>query len=48
MAINLGKKFESVFREDWEKSFPNGFLYRLPDQMSGFAGSCASNPCDFI
>lgn len=46
MAVNRGKEFENVFRKDWQKSFPNTFLMRLPDQTSGFYGS--KNPCDFI
>ena len=43
----LGKAFESEFRKDWKKSFPNTFLYRLPDQVSGYKTS-SQNPCDFI
>lgn len=46
MPVNRGKEFENVFRKDWQKSFPNTFLMRLPDQTSGFYGS--KNPCDFI
>ena len=47
MAINSGKAFESEFREDWKKAFPNSFLYRLPDQQSYYKGA-SINPCDFI
>lgn len=47
MANNIGKKFESKFAECWRKSFPNTFLYRIPDQQSQYYGSSA-NPCDFI
>lgn len=48
MAESLGKKFEAVFKADWKACFPGSFIYRLPDQMSGFAGGGSSNPCDFI
>ena len=48
MAESLGKKFENSFKADWMKCFPEGFIYRLPDQMSGFAGGGGSNPCDFF
>lgn len=48
MAESLGKKFETVFKADWKRCFPNSFIYRLPDQMSGFAGAGSSNPCDFL
>ena len=43
---DLGKKWESRFKEDWISSVPNSFIYRLNDQMSGFQGS--SNISDFI
>lgn len=46
MGENKGKKFEARFREDWLKSFPKSFCYRLPDQISYYHNS--SNPCDFI
>lgn len=46
MANNRGKAFEQVFRENWKKSFPGTFLYRFPDQLSGYLGS--HNPSDFI
>lgn len=41
-----GKSFEEKFKEDWKKSFPDSFILRLPDQMSGYNSS--SNLCDFI
>lgn len=47
MPLNLGKQFEQVFKEDWKRSFPNSFLYRLPDQQSRYHGA-SQNPCDFI
>ena len=45
MAIS-GKQFENRFKLEWEKSFPNSFILRLPDQMSGYKYS--NNICDFI
>lgn len=45
--ISRGKQFESKFKEDWLKSFPDGFLYRLPDQMSGYKAT-SKNLSDFI
>ena len=47
MAINRGKAFETKFKEDWAKAFPKTFVYRIPDQMSGYKQQ-SSNPCDFI
>lgn len=47
MKTDIGKKFEEVFKLDWKKSFPNTFIYRLPDQMSGFSQT-SGNPCDFL
>ena len=47
MAKNYGKEFEQKFKEDWLKSFPDGFLCRLPDQMSGYK-TTSKNLCDFI
>ena len=47
MADNLGKKFEQKFRECWLSTFPNSFIYRLQDQMSGYK-VISRNPCDFI
>ncbi len=41
-----GKQFENRFKLEWEKSFPNSFILRLPDQMSGYKYS--NNICDFI
>lgn len=45
--VNYGKKFEQVFKSDWKKSFPDGFIYRLNDQLSGYKVTSA-NVCDFI
>lgn len=47
MAVNYGKKFEKIFEQDWRNSFPDSFIYRLPDQQSGYYGS-STNPCDYI
>lgn len=47
MADSLGKKFEQKFALDWRKSFPNTFLYRLKDQMTGYKVT-SQNPCDFL
>ena len=43
---NRGKQFEEKFYTQWKKCFPNKFIYRLKDDMSGYYGS--SNPCDFL
>lgn len=47
MAVNFGKKFESKFLADWKKSFPNTFIYRLPDQVTGYKVT-SQNPADFL
>lgn len=44
---NLGKAFENKFKDDWKACFPQSFIYRLPDQMSGYRGS-SQNLCDFV
>lgn len=46
MAINRGKKFESVVREAFER-VPNVSIDRLHDQTTGYKQSSA-NICDFI
>ena len=46
-SSNYAKKFEQIFKQDWKKSFPDGFVYRLNDQMSGYKTTSA-NVCDFI
>ena len=48
MDSNIGKKFEDRFRKDYKECFPGTFIYRLPDQQSGYAGGGSQNPCDFI
>lgn len=47
MAVNRGKKFEAKVKDDWKKCFPKSFIYRLPDQISGYL-TTSQNPCDFI
>ena len=47
MAHDFGKAFETQFREDWKRTFPDSSLYRLPDQQSYYKGA-STNPCDFI
>ena len=46
MAQNQGKLFEKKFKEDWKKSFPEGTIDRLLDNMSGYLN--ISNISDFI
>ena len=46
MPVNRGKQFELKVREDLVRSFPKGYIYRLPDQMSYYKGS--GNPCDIL
>ena len=45
MPQNYGKAFENQFRQDIRRL--GMFIYRLPDQMSGYAGY-SKNPCDFF
>lgn len=47
MGMNKGKIFEDKFRENWSKCFPNTFVFRLVDQVSGFK-TTSQNPCDFL
>lgn len=47
MAINKGKAWEDKFRQDWRKCFPNTFIFRLKDQMTGYKET-SGNPCDFL
>lgn len=44
---NYGKQFEMKFKQDWMKCFPDSFLLRLNDQVSGYKFT-SSNICDFI
>ena len=46
MANNYGKKFEETFKEDWIRSFPDGTIDRIYDQMSGYRS--ISGISDFI
>jgi len=49
MAEDFGKKWENQFKLGWIASFPegSGWIYRLPDQMSGYRNT-SGNPCDFF
>lgn len=44
---DMGKKWEAQFRSGWLKSFPASFIYRLPDQVTGYK-TTSQNPCDFL
>ncbi len=46
MAISRGKQFESKLRNDFQK-VSGSFIYRLPDQVSGYKTTSA-NVSDFI
>lgn len=46
MLSNYGKKFEGQLRQDLSK-IDGAFVYRLPDQQSGYVGT-SQNPCDFL
>ena len=35
---DIGKKFESRFKQDYQRCCPDTLIYRLPDQQSGYAG----------
>ena len=47
MAISKGKAWEDKFKQDWRKCFPNTFVFRLKDQMTGYKET-SGNPCDFL
>ena len=47
MALNKGKKFESIFENAWIKLFGSNSIFRLADQMSGYKIT-SQNPCDYI
>ena len=46
MSRDFGKAFESKFKEDFKKTFPNGSLDRIYDSVSGYKS--ISNIDDFI
>lgn len=46
MSRDFGKAFESKFKEDFKKTFPNGSLDRIYDSVSGYKS--ISNIADFI
>lgn len=45
--MNLGKSFEEKFKQDWVKTFPDSFIMRLYDQVSGYK-TVSRNISDFI
>ena len=47
MAQNKGKAWEEKFKQDWKKTFPGTFIFRLKDQMTGYKET-SGNPCDFL
>jgi len=47
VGINKGKIFEDSFKENWKRCFPNTFVFRLVDQVSGFK-TTSRNPADFL
>lgn len=46
MPVSQGKQFESILKTDFS-SLPGSFIYRLPDQMTGYRVT-SRNPSDFI
>lgn len=46
MSKNLGKAFELKFKQDFEKSLPDGTIDRIYDTTNGY--KTVSNICDFI
>ena len=44
---DLGKKWEVTFEQSWKDAFPEGFIFRLKDQMTGYLET-SQNPCDYI
>lgn len=44
---DIGKQFEARFATDYKRCFPDSFLFRLHDQMTGYKET-SQNPCDFI
>ena len=47
MVQNKGKAWEEKFKQDWKKTFPGTFIFRLKDQMTGYKET-SGNPCDFL
>lgn len=44
---NYGKDWETHFRRDFSRTFPNEFIMRLKDDVSHYKSS-SRNPCDFL
>lgn len=47
MGLNKGKIFETMFKDQWKKCFPETLIFRLKDQVSGFKET-SQNPCDYL
>ena len=47
MGISKGKPFEKKFEENWKQTFPNSFILRLHDQVSGYK-VVSQNACDYV
>ena len=45
--MTIAKEFEKRFRDDWSETFPDTFVFRLNDQVSGMK-EASKNPCDYI
>ena len=45
--MNRAKQFEGKFKSDWQQNFPQSFILRLHDQMSGYKVQ-SRNICDYI
>ena len=46
-SANKGKSWEDKFRKDGQNCFPDTFVLRLKDQMTGYKET-SGNPCDFL
>lgn len=45
--MQKGKQFEKIFKISWLAAFPKSFIFRVPDQVSGYK-TYSQNICDFI
>ena len=45
--MQKGKQFEKIFKQNWLQAFPKSFLFRVPDQLSGYK-TYSQNLCDYI
>ena len=46
MANNRGKEWEDCFRKEFKRVFPDSFIDRIPDQLSGYKNA-SKNKADF-